>query len=251
MKRDRWNGARLWVAGFACGAAFALSANVAVGTGETFVFTNSSDLAASDACVTLADGATFRVAAGDATRPGFILRRREERYTPVGDLRYPRDMTTGFAVGREDTTHLMFDAEVVANAHMGVWTHWGRWRAPETGEYSFFSAMDDAANVLIDGVPVLKPKEYCRFTVASNVFLDAGWHTIQVHIENASEGRLGRLDAYSLGLGWTRGEPPLTPEACAAANRFRDTGNGADVQQVHSGMFYRRLDIPAARRRST
>lgn len=178
MKRDRWNGVRLWVAGLACGAAFALSANVAVGSGETFVFTNSSDLAASDACVTLADGATFRVAAGDATRPGFILRRREERYTPVGDLRYPRDMTTGFAVGREDTTHLMFDVEVVANAHMGVWTHWGRWRAPETGEYSFFSAMDDAANVLIDGVPVLKPKEYCRFTVASNVFLDAGWHTI-------------------------------------------------------------------------
>lgn len=116
MKRDRWNGVRLWVAGLACGAAFALSANVAVGTGETFVFTNSSDLAASDACVTLADGATFRVAAGDATRPGFILRRREEFYTPVGDLRYPRDMTTGFPVGREDTTNLMFDVAVVANA---------------------------------------------------------------------------------------------------------------------------------------
>ena len=245
MKRDRWNGVRLWVAGLACGAAFALSANVAVGTGETFVFTNSSDLAASDACVTLADGATFRVAAGDATRPGFILRRREEFYTPVGDLRYPRDMTTGFPVGREDTTHLMFDVEVVANAHMGVWTHWGRWRAPETGEYSFFSAMDDAANVLIDGVPVLKPTDLCRFTVASNVFLAAGWHTIQVHIENASEGRLGRLAAYPLGLGWTQGEPPLTPEACGKANRFRDMGDGADVQKVHSGMFYRRLDIPA------
>lgn len=245
MKRNRWNGVRLWVAGLVCGVASVLFADVAVGTGEVFVFTNAGDLAASDACVTLADGATFRVAEGDATRPGFILRRKEEKSVPVGNLRYPRDMTTGYPVGRDDTTHLKFDDEVVDNTYAGVWTHWGRWRAPETGEYSFFSAMDDAANVLIDGVPILKPTAFCRFTVASNVFLDAGWHTIQIHIENATAGRLGRLDTYPLGFGWVRGAPPLTPEACGKANRFRDAGDGADVQQVHSGMFYRRLDVPA------
>lgn len=243
MKRDRWNVVRLWVAGLACGAACALCADVAVGTGEVFVFTNSSDLAASDACVTLADGATFRVAEGDATRPGFILRRKEEGTVPVGNLRYPRDMTTGVAVTR-DSTNLRFDVEVVPDAHTGVWTHWGRWRVPETGAYSFFSAMDDAANVLIDGVPVLKPTAVCRFAVASNVFLDAGWHTIEIHIENYTAGRLGPLSAYPLGLGWVQGDPPSTPEACGAANRFLDAGDGADVQQVHSGMFYRRLDIP-------
>lgn len=244
MKRDSWNALRLGIAEIVCGAACTLFADGTVGRGEAFVFTNASDLAASDACVTLADGATFRAAAGDATRPGFILRRKEEVSVPVWNLRYPRDMTTGAAVTR-DATNLLFDVEVVPDAHTGVWTHWGRWRAPETGTYSFFSAMDDAANVLIDGVPVLKPTALCCFTVASNIFLDAGWHTIQIHIENYTAGRLGPLDAYPLGLGWVRGEPPLTPEACGKANRFLDAGDGADVQQVHSGMFYRRLDIPA------
>lgn len=235
--------ARRWIAGLVCGAACGLFADVAVGTGETLVFTNASDLAASDACVTLADGATFRAAEGDATRPGFVIRRREDDKVSVSSLRYPRDIT-GIAVTR-DATNLRFDVEVVSDANTGVWTSWGRWRAPETGTYSFFSAMDDAANVLIDGVPVLNPTAVCAFTVASNVFLDAGWHTVQIHVENYTAGRLGPLGGYSLGLGWTLGEPPLTQEACGKANRFLDAGDGADVQQVHSGMFCRRLDVPA------
>ncbi len=203
-------------------------------------------LDAAHAKVTLSDGAVIRVTDGGATpQPGFVAKRETvSGVLQLADMQTLRDPQLGTVSTDGDPTNLAFDVAERTEHGKAVWNHFARWQVPASGDYVFFSAFDDMAGILIDGRPMLFPAQGSTFTASTNVFLEAGWHTLEVLLYN-SWSLFGKLDGYSLGLGWAQASTPLTAETCNTANRFADAGDGTSLRQINNGVFCRRLDIPA------
>lgn len=185
---------------------------------------------------TAADGATIRVAGADAARPGLTVHRMEG----LADLRRPNNPVYGKDCGAR--TNLVFDSALSNAAPTGSWIHQGRWHAPATGLYSFAAAFDDKAGLLIDGRSILAAGQ--TLNGVRDVSLAQGWHDVEIVFLNEHAG-MGTPSAYAKGLVWSADNIAFTDANVADGNLFADPGDGTCLQQVHSGTFCRRLDIPS------
>ena len=78
------------------------------------------------------------------------------------------------------------------------YSYQGLWHVPAAADYSFAGNFDDGYYLSIDGQVLLNANNYSR-TVASNVYLTAGWHTLDVRGANKG-GNGGKV-----GAAWPSG----------------------------------------------
>ncbi len=220
--------------------------DLVVPAGQPLVYSNATTFAAEHSVVTLENGATIQVTKDDAAPAGFIARKMPLGDTTLysDDMQVPRDPQPEEAFTDNSPLNLYFDKNLASKGR-GVWNYLAHWNVPVSGDYVFFSAFDDAVGIMIDGRSVLPPKMDNSFSASPSVYLEAGWHTLEILLYN-NGGDFGYKlkNGFELGLGWAQSSTPFTTDTYLTANRFEDSGDGSKLKQIINGIFFRHLVVP-------
>ncbi len=205
-----------------------------IGAGESVVVTNAEALSLSMAPIQLGLGATLIFADASAGSPGFT------EYARTNATSYGLAGVTAYGDYVRSVTNAYW-ASTNITATQTEYIYTARWQTPEAGTYSFYENIDDGATIAVDGITLVQNSQYNVGTCTRDIALDAGWHDLEVRVQNGAAGGGPNNTALKSGILYSPSNDLISVANQTNAFPFVDPDDGSVLRTVRNGCLPQKL----------
>ncbi len=211
-------------------------ADTLVGAGETRVVTNTESLNLGTAPLQLGTGATLVFAGGTVGIPGV------NEYTRTNAWGFGTPGVTAYGDWTRSVTNLYWaGTNITATSTEYIYT--ARWYIPEAGVYSFYEHIDDGAAIAVDGIIVIRNGMWNSESCTRGVPLGAGWHDLEIRVQNGGGGGGPFLAALKSGILYSPSNDLISVANQTNAFPFVDPGDSSVLNTARNGCLMQKTMI--------
>jgi len=220
------------------GTALALPAGAGtiVGDAETRVVTNTESLNLEAAPIQLGTGSTLVFAGASAGSPGV------NEYVRTNATGCGLPCVTAYGDWARSVTNLYW-AGTNITAALTEYIYTARWLVPQNGTYSFYEHIDDGAALAVDGAVLVRNGVWNTETCTRDVALTAGWHDLEVRVQNGAGGGGIANGTLKSGILYSPSNDLISAANQANAFPFVDPGDGSVLRTARNGCLQQKALI--------
>jgi len=214
---------------FACIALFRpAEADTVVGAGETLAVTNTESLSLGMVPIRLGTGSTLVFAGAEVGSPGL------NEYVRTNATSCGVPSTTGYGTWNRATTNLHWAGGNITTS-LTEYVYTARWLVPQAGTYSFYEHIDDGAAIAVDGVTLVQNGVWNVETCKRDVALGAGWHDLEVRVQNGAGGGSIANATLKSGILYSPSNDLIRVANQTNAFPFADPEDGSVLRTARNG----------------
>jgi hypothetical protein len=208
--------------------ALSAGADTIVGANETLWVTNTESLNLGMAPLQLGTGSTLAFSGGAVGIPGL------NEYVRTNATGCGVPGTTGYGTWARAATNLFWAGTNITTA-LTEYIYTARWLIPQAGTYSFYENIDDGAAIAVDGTTLVQDGVWNTGTCKRDVALVAGWHDLEVRVQNGAGGGGIANAALKSGILYSPSNDLISVANQTNAFPFVDPGDGSVLRTARNG----------------
>ncbi|HNX34060.1 MAG TPA: hypothetical protein PKM57_05495 [Kiritimatiellia bacterium] len=211
-------------------------ADTLVGAGETRVVTNTESLNLAAAPLQLGTGATLVFGGAAVGTPGL------NEYVRTNATGCGLPCVTAYGDWARSVTNLYWAGTNITAAQT-EYIYTARWLVPQDGTYSFYEHIDDADAIAVDGTVLIRNSQWNTETCTRDVALTAGWHDLEVRMQNGVGGGGIVNGTLKSGILYSPSNDLISVANQTNAFPFVDPGDGSVLRTARNGCLMQKTMI--------